>query len=308
MSKIYVIHENRDWFKPLELELSKRGLPFEEWFLNDGHFDMSQEPPNGVFYNRMSASSHTRGHRYAPEYTACVLNWLQMYGRKVFNPSRALYLEISKVAQYSALSARGIAVPRTIAVSGRDEVLEAARAFDKPFITKHNRAGKGLGVRKFDNRAALESYVGSGQFEESVDGITLLQDYIKAPGLYITRCEFIGGKFLYAVRIDTRDGFELCPADVCQIDDLFCPVTGSPRAKFEIIRDFSSPLIPKYEAFLEVSDIHIAGIEFIEDEHGQAFTYDVNTNTNYNSDAERVAGISGMGAIAELLGKALNEI
>ena len=25
-------------------------------------------PPEGVFYNRMSASSHTRGHRHAPEH------------------------------------------------------------------------------------------------------------------------------------------------------------------------------------------------------------------------------------------------
>ena len=31
-------------------------------------------PPQGVFYNRMSASSHTRGHRFAPEFTAVVLN------------------------------------------------------------------------------------------------------------------------------------------------------------------------------------------------------------------------------------------
>ena len=306
MSKIYVIHENSEWFRPLELELSKRGLPFEGWFMNEGHFDLTQAPPHGVYYNRMSASSHTRDHRYAPEYTACVLNWLQMHGRKVFNPSRALTLEISKIAQYAALSAHGIAAPRTIAVSGRDEMLAAARAFDKAFITKHNRAGKGLGVRRFDSLSALEAHMQSDQFEQSVDGITLLQDYIRSPGQYITRCEFIGGKFLYAVRIDTRDGFELCPADVCQIDDLFCPVTGSSRAKFEIIPGFESPLIPKYEIFLKANDIHVAGIEFIEDEHGRCFTFDVNTNTNYNSDAERVAGVSGMGAIADLLGGALD--
>ena len=34
--------------------------------------DFSNIPPNGVFYNRMSASSHTRGHRYAPEDTKIV--------------------------------------------------------------------------------------------------------------------------------------------------------------------------------------------------------------------------------------------
>jgi len=303
-----VIHENRDWLVPLVEAFEKRNLPYEEWFLDVGHFDMTQSPPEGVYYNRMSASSHTRGHTYAPEYTACVLNWLQMHGRKVLNPARALYLEINKVAQYAALSAHGIATPRTIAVSGKDEILAAAKVFDKPFITKHNRAGKGLGVNKFESLTALEDYVIGEWFEESRDGITLLQDYIKSPSMYITRCEFIGGKFLYAVRIDTRDGFELCPADVCQIGDLFCPVTGSPRAKFEVISGFENPIIPKYEAFLRANDIHIAGIEFIEDEQGNIFTYDVNTNTNYNSDAERIANVSGMGAIADLLGRELKQL
>jgi len=34
--------------------------------LIDERPDLTSPPPKGVFYNRMSASSHTRGHRYAP--------------------------------------------------------------------------------------------------------------------------------------------------------------------------------------------------------------------------------------------------
>jgi hypothetical protein len=56
----------------------------------------------------MSASSHTRGHRYAPEYTSTVLAWLDSYGRRVVNNSRALQLEINKIAQYAALRNYGI--------------------------------------------------------------------------------------------------------------------------------------------------------------------------------------------------------
>ncbi len=32
-------------------------------------------------------------------------------------------------------------------------------------------------------------------------------------------------------------------------------------------------------------------IEFITDEYGQSFAYDVNINTNYNSEAEKRAGV-----------------
>ena len=48
----------------------------------------------------------------------------------------------------------------------------------------------------------------------------------------------------------------------------------------------------------------------ILDAEGKAWTYDVNTNTNYNPDAEATAGIagtdrSGMGAVAAFLGREL---
>jgi hypothetical protein len=310
MSKIYIIHENSEWTVHLTRRLDELGLPYEEWFLDKGTVDLSATPPEGVFYNRMSASSHTRGHRFAPELTEAVLAWLERHGRRVFNGSRALRLEVSKVNQYMALNAHGIRTPKTIAAVGKEQIVEAAKQLGAPsFITKHNRAGKGLGVQLFHSIEALHQYVESPAFEDSVDGITLVQEYIQAPEPFITRCEFVGGKFMYAVRVDTSEGFELCPADACQIGDLFCPVgETATRPKFEIIDGFSDPILEKYEQFLRANDIHIAGIEFIRDQNGTIFTYDVNTNTNYNSEAEARAGKFGMLEVAKFLGEELNRL
>src|SRR6185312_2241273 len=249
MSKIYVIHENEAWVEPLRAAFAEQQLPYEEWFLDKGVLDFSGAPPRGVFYNRMSASSHTRDHRYAAEYTSCVLPWLELHGRRVVNGSRALRLEINKIAQYAELQRFGVRVPRTLAAVGREQVIEAARHFKGPFITKHNRAGKGLGVRLFQSLDSLENYVRSPVFEESVDGVTLLQEYVKAPEPFITRVEFVGGRFLYAVRVDTSLGFELCPADVCEVGDAMCPVGERPSAaapRFEVIPDFSHPIVERY--------------------------------------------------------------
>lgn len=306
MRRIYVIHENNEWVEPLRVALRDRGLPFAEWFLDTGTLDLSVAPPAGVFYNRMSASSHTRGHRYAPEHTAAVLAWLERHGRRVLNSGRALQLEVSKVAQYAALEALGIRTPRTLAAVGRQLLIEAARHFAPPFITKHNRAGKGLGVRLFHDAEALARYVEGEAFEPSVDGITLLQEYIEAPEPFITRVELVGGRFLYAVRVDTSQGFELCPADACRADDAFCPTGEAAGALFRIVEGFRHPLVERYEHVLEANDIHIAGIEFIVDRDGVTYTYDINTNTNYNSDAEAEAGQSGMGAVADYLGQELH--
>ncbi len=303
MAKIHVIHENPEWSAPLFERFDALGLPYEDWLLDEGQLDLSEPPPDGVFYNRMSASSHTRGHRFSPEYTAAVLAWLEASGRRVVNPGRALQLEVSKVAQYASLAEHGVEVPRTVAVVGTRGLVAAAERIGAPFITKHNRAGKGLGVRLFQSTAELVDYVESPAFEAPIDGITLIQQYIRAPEPFITRCEFVGGKFLYAVRVDTSDGFLLCPADECQDEGTSCPTL--PQSKFSIIPDFEDPIIAAYETVLAANNIEIAGIEFIVDRTGQKFTYDINTNTNYNPRAEGIAGLSGMAAIADFLGREL---
>ena len=305
--QIHVIHENAAWLVPLAQALDAKGLPWCDWFLDRGAFDLSLPPPEGVFYNRMSASSHTRDHRYSAELTAAVLAWLAGYGRRIVNGPRALDLEISKARQYAALEAAGIRTPRSVLVAGRDELPGAARDHfgDGPVILKPNRGGKGLGVLLFQTADALASYVESADYEAPIDGLQLLQQYIRAPQPLITRAEFIGGRFLYAVEVDTSDGFELCPADQCAIGDAFCPAGEEPRAKFTIVDKIDAGLKRRYEAFLAANDIEVAGIEFIRDESGAPYTYDVNTNTNYNPEAEARAGRSAMRALARFLGSEL---
>src|SRR3954454_10273231 len=239
--RVYIIHENDDWVMPLRKNFDARGIPFAEWHLDQGILDLRASPPPGIFYNRMSASSHTRDHRFAPELTGAVLAWLKGHGAIVVNGERALQLELSKVAQYESLRKFGIETPQTLAAVGMENVAEAARRLGYPVILKHNRAGKGLGVRLLLSTAALDEHLGGGDFEEPVDGITLVQRYIKAPAPFITRVEFVGGKFLYAVQVDTSQGFELCPADACQVDAASiagaCPGDG-PAEKFRILREF----------------------------------------------------------------------
>ena len=301
MRKVHVIHENDAWVAPLRAQFARLGTPVAEWFLDRGALDLTQAPPDGVFYNRMSASSHTRGHRYAPEYTAAVLEWLARHGRTMVNGPRALALEISKIAQYQALAAFGVSSPDTIAAIGREHIATAAETLGFPVILKHNRAGKGLGVKLLLSAAGLAEHLAAEEVEAPVDGIWLVQRYVQAPEPFITRVEFVGGRFLYAVRVDTSQGFELCPADQCQIEvGAACPAVA-PGAKFRISEGFASPLVARYEAFLAANDIGIAGIEFIVDRDGTPWTYDVNTNTNYNPEAEAIAGRSGMGAIARHL-------
>lgn len=313
---VYVIHENPEWLVPLRAALEAEGVPWVDWFVHEGRVDLGAAPPAGVFYNRMSASSHTRDHRYSVELTAQLVAWLQRHGRRVVNGRRALQLEVSKFEQYLALQAHGIATPRTIAASGREEILAAARALGQaPFILKPNRGGKGLGVQLCSDAAALERALEGLRDggEISLDGIVLLQEYIRPAAGFITRMEFIGGRYYYAVEVDTADGFELCPADACAVGEAFCPAPGAQpgqqsRQKFRLSeRAPEAELVARLEAFLRANDAEIAAAEFVTNERGERFVYDINMNTNYNRQAERTAGgeRDAMRAVARFLGREL---
>jgi biotin carboxylase len=295
-AEIFIIHENPDWLPPFAAAFAERGERFTDWNMADRDLDLSQTPPEGVFYNRMSASSFTRGHDRVPELTSITLAWLERHGRRVINGSRALQLEINKAAQYAALEAAGITVPRTLVGLGSPAIARLLDQFDKgPVILKPNRGGKGSGVVGFETPAAAAAALAAGDIEPSIDGVTLAQSYIQSPRGIVTRAEFVGGKFHYAVEIDATKGFELCPAEVCQIPGQEAP------PQFTIIEAIDCALQHRFEAFLAANDIAIAGIEFVTDAAGQTYSYDVNTNTNYNPEAEKTAGRNAPAAVAQFL-------
>jgi hypothetical protein len=309
--QIYIIHENDLWVEPLREAFEEIGTPFQEWFIDGGVVDIQDEPPVGVYYNRMSASSHTRDHRFAIELTGPIISWLEAHGRRVVNDRRATQLEVRKIEQYVELKKHGLRIPKSIAAVGKTQIIEAARTLGKEeFILKPNRGGKGKGVQLFKSIESLEAYLETDD-EVSLDGVAIVQEYVKPASGSIVRLEFIGGKFYYAVRVDASGGFELCPADSCQVGDAFCPAPGEKSAsKFEVLKDFAIPEIEACERFLAANGMQVAAMEFAQDENGDRYFYDVNINTNYNAAAELEAGGEkrGMGHIARFLTSELAKI
>ncbi len=309
--KIYALHENPEWFPPFARAFAAEGVQVQEWLLTEGTLDLAATPPEGIFWSRISASAHTRGHDLSKDYARAVLSWLEAHGRRTVNGRRVLELEMSKVDQLAQLRAAGIDTPLTVAAVGRDPVRTAARQVPTPFVTKHNQGGKGLGVRKFDSHAELDDYVGSADFEQPQDGITLVQEFVQAVEPTITRVEIVGNEFVYAISADTaRGGFQLCPADACAID----PATGQPvmppgatlapepdQQLFRLREGFDHPVIGQYLDFARRVGLEVCGIEFIESVDGRLLTYDVNTNTNYNAAVEQVAPRSAPRVLARYL-------
>jgi len=328
---VHVLHENPEWMPPFAAAFAAEGVDWDETLVTGGSLDLTAAPAEGLWWSRMSASAHTRGHTAAAEHARALLDVLEAHGRRVVNGRAVLDLELSKVRQLALLRAARIAVPRTVAVVGGrpDDVLAAAATVGLPVVVKPNRGGKGLGVTRFDSvdelAAALPVSAGrrgsehrsaprgpeersepeGAQFGivEPVDGVLLVQEYVEPARPRITRAEIVGGELVYAITADTeRGGFQLCPADACAVD-------GTPASLFALRTEpLPSGLADAYESFARWHGLEVAGFEFIETADGRAVTYDVNTNTNYNPDVEAVASRSAARAVARYLGTLDKEI
>ena len=286
---IYILHDNINWLSTLKEILDNKSIKYTEWFFGKNTnilklIDLEKDPPEGVFYNRVSASSHTRGARYSLEYNKIVIGWLECHGRKVINGSKSLELELSKGKQYLELWKSGIQVPKTYFASNSKQILEfSEKYFENSCIIKDNRSGSGIGVKKINSRDELVENLLSSEYKAPIDGITLIQQYIEAPDANITRLEFINGLLVYAIKIDTSDGFNLCPADGCK---------RLTKTKFVIDKDFNEPeLVLRLCELLKRNEIKVCGIEIIRDNNNSIFVYDINCNTNYNKTMEEDANI-----------------
>ncbi len=299
---VHVLFENPDWLPPLVSGLEAEGFTVNLVELDQGLLDGNAPPADGIWLNRISPSSHTRGHHGAVELAREVLFWLERHGRRVINGSAAFEFEMSKFRQDLALRQHGIDTPRTVLAVGRDHLLQAAATFDGPFITKHNQGGKGLGIQLFDSADELASHLDSGAFDPGPGAKVILQQYIRAAAPFITRVEIVGDRFLYAMQSSTEQGFELCPSDACQLKAApdVCPIDGGSKfSPSPLTAD--DPLVQAYIRLMAAEGIEVAGIEFVEDADGRRYTYDINGTTNYSGVLGEQIGIDGMREFARYL-------
>ncbi len=183
-------------------------------------------------------------------------------------------------------------------------------------IIKPNQGGKGFGVKLINTMNELDKLLEDKLFNSSKDDTWLLQEKISTNEEFITRMEFIGGNFIYSLKVFSKNSFELCPADACEVDlDQFCPVDeindiNNSQPSFFIDDDPDKNLAKQLTIFLKKHQIEVAGVEFIRNKDGVPIFYDINTNTNYNLNAEKQSKVNknGMEEIALFLKSELDKI
>jgi hypothetical protein len=284
---IGILYEHPDWFRPLFAELERRGVPYERINADALTFDPGQRhSPYALVLNRMSPSAWTRGHAGAIFHTLHYLRYLDEIGARVVNGHAAYEVEISKARQCTLFARLGLRYPHTRVINDPSLVAEAAEGLRFPVLVKPNIGGSGAGIRSFSTPAELEE----SEIDLGLDGTALVQEQLSAEGESIVRIEILGGQFLYAIRIRLLPGgFNLCPADYCELPGVADGVSGR---GLPIERHDPPPeLIEDAKRILAAAGMDLGGVEYLVDARsGLPHFYDVNALSNFVANASEVIG------------------
>ena len=305
-----IYHEHPDWFRPLFAELDRRGLPYERLDPRSHRYDPSESTsPYSLVFNRMSPSAFLRDGIQGMFYTLGYLAHLERLGVPIVNGLRAFTLETSKARQLTLLESLGLPYPKSRVVNHPDQLADASTGLRFPVVVKANIGGSGAGIVRFDNLEDLERAAAEGRLDFGVDHTALVQEYVPNRGGKITRVEWLGGKFLYAIDVfTTGDTFNLCPADICQRSDgvalerSACAV-DTPKSKLKV--EGTTPpasVVTACEAIMRAAGIDVGGIEYmIDDRDGRLVYYDINALSNFVADAKNVIGFDPFVKLVDFL-------
>src|SRR5215831_14192186 len=214
-----ILDEHPAWSNRLIAELTARGVPFEKIDPSAHLFRPAERAGRySVIVNRVSPSSHTRGHGAALFYAHAFLAYVEDLGIPVINPAAAYRSETSKAFQALLFERLGLRYPRTAVVNDAGQVEKAADGLRFPVVVKPNIGGSGAGIVRFDVPEALADAARGGRLAFGPDGVALVQEFLEPADGGIVRVEALGGEYLYAIKIfrDLAAGFNLCPADICR--------------------------------------------------------------------------------------------
>ena len=311
---IAIYYEHPNWFRPLFHELDRRETPYVRVDAGQHRFDPSEPPRNGnrpaLVFNRMSPSAWKRGRSSAIFYTHDYLGHLEQQQINVFNGAAAYRFETSKALQVSLLKQLGLPVPRTRVVNHPSLLPMVAEGLTFPLIVKPNIGGSGAGIRRFDDFLSLVAASEDPQFEGSLDGTILLQEYHPPKGKSIVRVETLEHKYLYGIRVHLGDegGFDLCPADICRSTDgreltsAACPVDAVKKGLTVERFDPPSHIVTAVERIAAAAHIDVGGIEYLESERdGQIYFYDINALSNFVAEPQTVLGFDPTSRLVDAL-------
>lgn len=301
--QIAILYEHPNWFEPLFAALDRRGLSFAKILLTDHSFDPANSaPPSPLVLSRVAMSGFLRDPEHGIFYASALLDHWRRCGARIVNGPETLAIDSSKARQLSLITALGHAIPITRVVHRAADLVAASRGMTWPLLVKANIGGSGAGIARFASPDELANSVADRTVPTSVDQVLLLQDYVPPSGGTILRVETLGGRFLYALEVESGgDSFDLCPADAC---------LARPGRAAIAMRAVDPPaeIVAAAEAIAHAAGLDVGSVELvIDDRDGVARFYDINALSNFVTRPLDVLGYDPHERLVDYLEQALAE-
>jgi hypothetical protein len=304
---LIVLFEHPEWQKPLWAALDRSGVRYAALDLKRAAFDPDADPGAPLYFNQASPSAYVRGNARAVPFALSLMRSLERGGARVLNGSRAFWLETSKSAQASLLRRLNVPHPRSLAFND----VEAALAQWKggwPALLKPEQGGSGARIFLLRSPDELRRLLRDQPSLWLPDNLLLLQEYFPIdPDRGIVRMEFLGGDFLYAMRVVSHGAFNLCPSEVCNPEEdgeSFCAIPEQPQPKpveFHPYKDVPASAVESGRKIMAAGGLDVGGIEYLEAADGRRIFYDVNANSNLRAPIGQAFGFDPFERVAGYL-------
>ncbi|NUR45375.1 MAG: alpha-L-glutamate ligase [Sphingomonas sp.] len=285
-AQLAVLYEHPQWFQPLFAALERRGMSYVPIQLSGHAFDPAgDEVPAPLVLSRVAQSSFLRETEHPIFYAEALLDHWARLGARILNGADVLAIDSSKARQLSLIKSLGYAVPETRVVHRVRDLVDAAEGMAYPLLVKANIGGSGAGIVRYSSVEELRASVADRMVPDSVDKVLLVQDYVPPRGRTIIRIETLGGRFLYAIEVESSgNSFDLCPADAC---------VAQPGRKAIRMTAVTPPphIIEAAERIAQATGLDLGGVEVvIDDRDGTPRFYDINAMSNFVADPLNVLG------------------
>ncbi len=307
---LVVLFEHPEWQKPLFAALERRGVRFAKYDLKQGAFDPVMPPEAPLYFNQASPSAYVRGNTRAVPFALALMRSLELGGARVLNGTRAFALELSKSAQAALMHRLGFAHPRSMAFNDVETAL-ACWGDCWPALIKPEQGGSGARMYLLHSAAELQRLLRDRPDLWLPDNLLLLQEYFPVdPSRGIVRMEFLGGEFLYAMRVISHGAFNLCPSEVCnpETGDSQCTIPTAhdgqpPSAPVEFLpyAEVPATAVETGKKIMEAGGLDVGGIEYLEADDDRLIFYDINANSNLRAPVARSFGFDPFERVVDFL-------
>jgi glutathione synthase/RimK-type ligase-like ATP-grasp enzyme len=304
---LIVLYEHPEWQKPLFAALERRGVPFAAFNAVRAAFSNVEPLRAPLYFNQASPSAYLRGHTRAVPLALAYMRSLELLGARVLNGADVFALELSKSAQATLLRTLGIDCPRSFTFND----VSALRGCDIewPALLKPDQGGSGARIQVVESLAQVEAIFGANPAIWLPDNLFLLQEYLPHdPEQGIVRMEFLGGEFLYAMRVRTHGRFNLCPSPVCNPDTGAgeCEAPSAQAVAAAPVEFFPYPDVPADAVetaarIVKAARLDVGGIEYLETGDGRRVFYDINANSNLRPSIAAAFGFDPFERVVDFL-------